>query len=392
MADLLSMYLRTLEACDPRRLIQSAAPAGSPRNVVAIGKCAGSLLDGYPHAISESLAIVPRGYPRPSRGRVVYGGHPAMTGESFEAGAILLRFVEEHDDIAFLISGGGSAVVEGPLERWLTRDDVRIVNDRLVVSGLPISDINIVRKHISAIKGGRLAQRVRGTLVSLIYSDVGTGALADVASGPTLPDPSTKAQAARILARIGECDHIVTRLNDPDFPETEKDAGGSTFLIADNNTLTLTAARLCREDGLVAELWEGQIESPVEEAAAALAERASALADGEVLIAGGEPTVTVRGDGMGGRCSELAVRFALEAADRDLNVEAVFASSDGVDGNSGTAGIHLAGKPVIRDRARVEAALARSDSMSVAREIGAPIVMPATGNNLRDLFLMRLHP
>lgn len=385
---LLEIYLRTLEACDPRRLIAAAAPEDAPQNVVAIGKCAGALLDGYPHPVSAALAVVPRGYPLPSRGSVALGGHPQMSDESFEAGEALLRFVDQHQDITFLISGGGSAAAESPLRPWFTREDLRFVNRRLVASGRPISEINCVRKHLSAIKGGRLSERASGTIVSLIYSDVGTGALADVASGPTLPDPSTKGEAARVLDRIGECDRITERLCDPGLPETPKTATGSVILLADNNTLTLTAARLVREEGLVAQTWEGQIETDVTDAAEALADRASTLDAGENLIAGGEPTVVVRGDGRGGRCSELAVRFALAAEKRGLDIEALFASSDGVDGNSGAAGIHIDRKRVM-NRSRIEEALARSDSMSVIEQIGVPIVIPPTGNNLRDLFLVR---
>ncbi|MGZ8709686.1 MAG: MOFRL family protein, partial [Thermoanaerobaculia bacterium] len=115
--------------------------------------------------------------------------------------------------------------------------------------------------------------------------------------------------------------------------------------------------------------------------------RARALRPGQVLVAGGEPTVVVRGDGRGGRCSELAVRFAMSSA-----CEAVFASSDGVDGNSGVAGIYLPGrleagvaagwKPALRE------ALPRSDSYAVAVQVGEPIMIAPTGNNLRDLFLV----
>jgi hydroxypyruvate reductase len=188
-----------------------------------------------------------------------------------------------------------------------------------------------------------LGDRVRGRCITLVYSDVSTGALHDVASGPTIRSP------------------------------------GEARLVADNETLTITAARLC--DGV--HLAE-QIEGDVSAAARLLATRAGDLEPGQVLVAGGEPTVVVRGAGRGGRCSELAVRFAMES-----DCEALFASSDGVDGNSGTAGVYLPGRRPLPRPAEIEAALARSDSGSIAAQLGEPIMITPTGNNLRDLFLVR---
>src|SRR5207245_491058 len=150
----------------------------------------------------------------------------------------------------------------------------------------------------------------------------------------------------------------------------------------------------------------------VEEAAQRLAERARSLEEGQILVAGGEPTVTTRGNGRGGRCSELAIRFALAWQDDRLGVRAtngprgktsaeamptnaagraglaaLFGSSDGVDGNSGAAGILLT-LPAAVDRAAAEEALRKSDSFSLASRVGEAIMIPPTGNNLRDLFLL----
>src|SRR5207244_4381616 len=110
-------------------------------------------------------------------------------------------------EILFLISGGGSACVEQPLKPWFGERDLIDVNDKLVASGLKIGDINCVRKHLSAIKGGRLAARVKRS-VTLVYSDVSTGALADVASGPTIADATTKDDAIAIVRKLGGCDRI----------------------------------------------------------------------------------------------------------------------------------------------------------------------------------------
>jgi glycerate-2-kinase len=308
-----------------------------PRNVVAIGKCAGLLLDGVAsvHDVESAFVVVPEGYPRPHGGQAAFiGGHPHYTRQSFEAGRRLLEFVNAHDDILFLISGGGSACVEVPL---VDEQEAIRINAGLIASGKTIAEINAERRSISAIKGGRLARRVRGRAVTLVYSDVSTHALHDVASGPTIP-------------------------------------GSEAILIADNTTLVRAAAQIIGDNAVV---LEEQLECDVLEAAAMLAQRASRLRKGEVLVAGGEPTVVVRGTGRGGRCSELAVRFA-----GLCDAPALFASSDGVDGNSGAAGFFLPGgrRPAVPHE--------ESNSFPVATQIGEPIMIAPTGNNLRDLFLV----
>jgi glycerate 2-kinase len=433
--DLRDIYRRTLKRCAPERLIRGCVTPDMPRNVVAIGKCAAPLLEGAAQVIDIGRAFVaiPDGYREPRLdAEVAKGGHPRMTGASFDAGRRLLRFVEECDDILFLISGGGSACVESPLAPWLDEEDVAAANDRLIAAGIPIGEMNIVRKHLSAIKGGRLAARKNcaggaggtmssgihappfpripgttlgmtdgparssGRSVTLVYSDVSTGALADVASGPTLPDPSTKSDAIAILERIGGCDRIVAQLREDSFPESVKHVDDvQVKLIADNNTLTSAAADVAREAGLTVRRWNGQIETDVAAATAALAAEAERLQDGELLVAGGEPTVVVRGEGKGGRCSELAVRVALAMAtleetprEQGRQFSALFGSSDGVDGNSGMAGIYLPRLPVALDAAEAGRELAQSSSTAIAARIGEAIMIPATGNNLRDLFLL----
>ena len=377
------IYLQALAACDPALLVRNALIGDEPRNVVAIGKCAGALMDGVATSmlVKNALVIVPEGYAPSTSFETIRGGHPHITSASFEAGRRVLRFVREHDDILFLISGGGSACAEVPLPPF-DEDDVMRTNARLVRSALPIADINCVRKHLSAIKGGRLGAAVRGRSVTCIYSDVSDGALADVASGPTLPDVTSNEDAARILERLGDCDRIVTLLRHPSTPDSAKRTNTAARLVADNNTLTAAAASIAARDGWVVVRWQGQIESDVDEAAHDLAERVSTLEKGELLVAGGEPTVVVSGSGKGGRCSELALRFALHC---EVKAEVLFASSDGVDGNSGAAGVELK-LPLQSDEIRE--ALARSDSFPLAARLGGAIMIPPTGNNLRDLFLL----
>ncbi|HSP15427.1 MAG TPA: DUF4147 domain-containing protein [Thermoanaerobaculia bacterium] len=392
MIDLESIYRRALRECAPDVLVRRSLHPSMPRTIAAMGKCAGPLIDGVAAEleIDRAFAVIPHGYPEPGwRGNIViaHGGHPQMDRTSFHAGDALLRFVDESDDILFLISGGGSACVEAPLPPF-TRDELIEVNRRLVASSLPIGDINTVRKHLSAIKGGRLAARVHGRSMSLVYSDVSAGAIADVASGPTLADPTTVDEAANILRGLG-LDAMAAKLRD----ETVKQlANTSAKVIADNSTLTSTAARIVSEMDHEPILLPEQVERSVEDAAAMLADRARSLAPSQVLVAGGETTVVIRGSGKGGRCCELAVRFAMRSPNA-----ALFGSSDGVDGSSGVAGVLVERRASSPARRRagtrgapqeIESLLATSDSLAAAEIVGRPIMIPPTGNNLRDLFLV----
>jgi len=379
--DLKTIYFRALEACAAERLVARVLVPDMPRNVVAIGKCAGALLDGL-RDFETAFAAVPDGYRLPrSRADVHRGGHPQISAASFAAGRALLDFVDAHENLLFLISGGGSACVEVPLSPWFDEREVTETNRRLLGSGASIGAMNCVRKHLSAIKGGRLGARVRGTSTTLVYSDVSRGAVADVASGLTLADPTTKREAIAILERIGGFDSVLAKLSEASCPETVKHIERSRVrLIADNDTLTSAAAALAP----AAVRCESQIECDVAEAAKILLDRVSALRSGQILVAGGESTVVTHGDGKGGRCSELAVRVALAATEP---MEALFGSSDGVDGSSGVAGFHVS-LPASFDRGAAERELARSNSLVAAASIGEPLTMVSTGNNLRDLYLL----
>src|SRR6266498_2530244 len=156
---LTQLYLETLDACDPERLVARCVTDDFPRNVVAIGKCAGALLDGFGD-FDAAFVAMPEGYREPrAKNAIVYrGGHPDMTAASFAAGRALRDFVDAHHDVTFLVSGGGAACVEVPLPPH-TEEELISTNRALVASGLPIGEMNRVRRTLSAIKGGRLGGR-----------------------------------------------------------------------------------------------------------------------------------------------------------------------------------------------------------------------------------------
>ncbi|HEU5162031.1 MAG TPA: DUF4147 domain-containing protein, partial [Thermoanaerobaculia bacterium] len=344
----------------------------------------------------RGVAIVPAGYETRDSIHgidVILGSHPYIDDASFDAGSALLRFADSLDAPALvLLSGGASAAAEAPLEPHVSRGEVAALNERLVRSGLPIATINVARKHLSAIKGGRLALRLAPGSESWILSDVPPGRPELVGSGPTAADPSTSVDAATVIASIGgdEAFRIADALRAGSIPETPKRIDHHAIdVLADNRTLVAAAAEIAaarHEAVTIDEPLDGDVES-VAQRLASLIEN---LGAGALAVAGGEPTVEVVGGGRGGRCSELALRLLRIAQARALPwFSALIGSSDGRDGNSGTAGyvIEWGGSP-LASLAEIGAALASSDAHAVASRVGFPIQLPPTGNNLRDIMMM----
>jgi hydroxypyruvate reductase len=394
-ATLVDVYQGALERCAPERLVRETIAglglADGVVDVVAIGKCAGRLFDGAATSLDvrSSLVCVPAGYPRPTHpAEVMEGTHPQVGPESFAAGRRAEEFVRHSDrHLLFLVSGGGSASVELPLRPWFDEDDLSHANAMLVRSALNIERINTARKHLSAIKGGRLALLAERS-TTLIYSDVAADNEHEVASGPSVPDRTTNEEAAAVLQTVDDsrCRSLAERLLDRAVPDTPKVLPrASAHLIADNRTLLGSAGELAG-----AAIIDREFNDHVEAVAESLHRELRNAPAGTIVIAGGEPVVRVSGRGRGGRCTELAVRFARRcAADPLGEVHALFASSDGLDGNSGIAGVVMSWDRRFRlDRAAFERAVAGSDTLALAIEIGQPIRIPPTGNNLRDIFMM----
>jgi glycerate 2-kinase len=392
-----SVYLEALEATAPERLVAEALslePALQALPVVAIGKAAASMAAGAGPRIARSLVVAPAGYATAALDplvEVVLGGHPEIGPASFAAGRRLIEFVRSSSSpLLVLLSGGASAAAEVPLEPWFGESEVARINSILIRSGLPIESINAVRKHVSAIKGGRLARYLPPGSSALIYSDVPRGRPELVGSGPLHGDLSTKQEAAEILESTGEPFAIAAAriIRDPSFPETPKSTAISSRTLADNATLVEAAAAAVPKRGLQAAIGEEEVAGDVEGVARQFAGIVHSLAPGSVWVGGGEPTVVVRGRGEGGRCSELALRFlraAREGGLRDFTV--LFGSSDGVDGSSGAAA-YLLDDRSDAGATEIAAALEGSDSAPLAAAAAEAIIMRPNGNNLRDLYLL----
>jgi len=387
------IYLDAIARCAPAPLVASHARSGRFAWLLSFGKCAIAMARGAVDAgvPARGIAVAPGGYGDrrmlPPGIVLLKGSHPDVTELSVEAARAALAKASSNEGACLVLaSGGGSACVEAPLAPHFDLRLVSAINRALVRGGLDIVAINTVRKHLSAIKGGRLGALLDPASRTLVYSDVPRGRGALVASGPTLADESTNEDAATILESLGTEEAFVAAklLRGGSVPESPKRLGIAFEVIADNATLVAAAAGASGERGFRAGIVVDGIDGDVRDAARALAREAATLAPGEMLVAGGEPTVRVAGDGRGGRCSELAARFALE--DRGGHL-ALFGSSDGVDGSSPAAAV-LVYREIELPPGDVEEALARSDSAALIGALGEAIIMEPTGNNLRDLYLV----
>ncbi len=403
MVDLVTIYLAALARCDPAALVAGRIAARPDRKrgpVVALGKCALRMAAGLARGgwQGRGLAIVPAGYEtneRPGGFELVLGSHPDVDGASFVAGDALLRFADAlREPALILLSGGASAAAEAPLAPHVAPGDIATINEELVRSGLPIARINVARKHLSAIKGGRLALRLPDGSETWIVSDVPPGRPELVGSGPTAADPSTSNEAADVLMSLETevARRVASLLRTGAIAETPKRLDHRLEVLADNRTLVAAAAQVAAESNAGASIRtiDAQLDDDVEGVASALAVIIGQLEPGSIAIAGGEPTVKVRGTGNGGRCSEVALRLHRAAALRELPpFSALVGSSDGRDGNSGAAGYVVewgGGSQAWLDA--IGPALAASDAHPLAARLGRAIEIPPTGNNLRDIMMM----
>jgi glycerate-2-kinase len=346
-----------------------------------------------------------------SKCRVTVGGHPvpnegSLTGA--EQIVELLRRADQESLVIFLVSGGGSALVEKPLDETITLDDLQQLNRLLVNSGATIREINAVRKHLSAIKGGRLAQRAfPARQVSLYVSDVNPEDYSTIASGPTRPDDTTLEDVFAVIERFRLADKlppsIAQIIQDRRLEETPKPGDdvfltSSHHLIMDNMTAMKTAESLAREKGLIVAIADDLIEGHYRDVADELLRRLivlSAAHRGETvcLISGGEVSCPVKGKGVGGRNQEFVLYSALKLVELagDGEIAVLSAGTDGIDGISpatGAAADSFTMAASFDNGLDPYAYLENNDSYTFFNCLGDAIVTGPTGNNVRDLRIM----
>jgi len=299
-----------------------------------------------------------------------------------------------------MFSGGASAMLALPPE-GMSITAKQAITDALLKSGASIAEINTVRKHLSAIKGGRLAALAPpARLVTMVISDVIGNDPSVIGSGPTSPDPTTYADALAVLERYGITEpekalDLLKRGAAGELPETIKPGdpcfdGTETIMIADNRMALDAAAKRARKLGMEPRILTHELAGDVADAARWLADQAKAAKPSGApvcLLSGGETTVKVTGSGTGGRNTELALRFAFEIEGME-NVAMVSAGTDGVDGPTDAAGAGVDGSTVARAREKgldPEAYLRENDSYTFFEQAGGLIKTEPTGTNVMDV-------
>ena len=382
--------------------------------VVSFGKAGWVTHDALREVLGEEYApergvIVSNVPPRnvPAGFAAFHAGHPVPNQQSFAAADAILDLLREADEqtlIFFLISGGGSALVEKPILPGVTLADMQALNKLLVGCGAGIEKINAVRKHLSAVKGGRLREAAgKAHTVTLMLSDVPEGIPATIASGPTLPDPSTVEDCYRVIDEFGLLEKLPGSFREAfarqQLVETPKEGAGvfarGQAMVLLSNTDVLEAARRAAEArGFAVEAETRCNEWPYDRAAVLLLERLEelrALHPGQpvAVVAGGEVLVEVTGAGQGGRNQAFVLHCVEKIAGQPVAV--LSAGTDGIDGNSPAAGAVAGGETLARAREKgleCREYFSRSDSFSFFDALGDAIVTGPQQNNLRDLRLL----
>jgi len=375
--------------------------------VIAIGKAAHTMLETLMAQTGPILeGIVACSHPPQAQEpgfRYFLGGHPLPNAESVRAARAILKYLSQLNEqtlVIYLISGGGSAIVEAFREEEISLEDLIATYKVLVHCGATIAEINAIRKHLSATKGGRLAQRAfPARQVSIMVSDVPENSLDALASGPTMPDSSTTADCYRIAQSYGIAPQLPPSVR-PWFEqraleETPK-AGDAAFTCArfwpvlSSASVAEAAAALLAQHGFAVEIDHSPDDWPYDRAAEYLIGRVRELRKGVsrvALVSAGEITVRVVSEGgVGGRNQHFVMYCAQKI--KGENIAVLSGGTDGIDGNSPAAGAVADGTTVSRAE-KIGTDLGRAfetfSSFPVFEKLGDLIMTGPTGNNVRDL-------
>ncbi|MGE4251902.1 MAG: glycerate kinase [Parvibaculaceae bacterium] len=396
-----ALFTAAIAAADPHLRVPPFLPRPPKGRTIVVG--AGKASAAMALAVEQhwegelsGLVITRYGHGAPCRRiEIVEASHPVPDASGRDAAlrlGELVRGLSADDLVLCLISGGGSALLAAPAP-GLTLEDKQNVNRQLLASGAPISEMNCVRKHLSALKGGRLAVAAYpAEVVSLIISDVPGDDPAIVASGPTVPDPTTREDALAILRKYKfDLPAHVWAFLETEAAETPK-PGDSRFarvrteMIAAPAQSLAAAAKLARDAGYrVIDLGD-RIEGEAREVAHAQAAQALSTKGPAIILSGGETTVTLTGKGRGGRNAEFALALAI-ALDGKANISAIAGDTDGIDGSEDNAGALVMADTLARAREKgldAKAFLAKNDAYSFFAELGDLVVTGPTRTNVND--------
>ena len=383
---------------------------------ISIGKASLAMARGLAELLSpdfraEGIVVAPTtASAMPEGFREIVAGHPVPDKGSFAAGRAILDLLAATNQqtlVLFLLSGGGSALVELPLDPGVALEDMQALNRVLVTCGASIDEMNAVRKHLSAVKGGRLAVAAGAAMkITLGVTDVPEGQESALASGPTLPDPTTVSDACGVVRRYGLLSklppNIRTRFEHPDsIPETPKagdpafDSRRAAFQILLGRHDLFHSAHHASESAEFITVCDNTTDNwPVEKAVDFLLAQLEALKQANpgksvAVIADGEVSSPVTGDGTGGRNLAFVLDCVKKIAGKKIAV--LSAGTDGIDGSSPAAGAVADSESLARAQSLgLDPAdyFRRSDSYAFFRTLGDTIETGPTGNNLRDLRIL----
>jgi glycerate 2-kinase len=402
------MFDAAVAAAQPALCVPKALPP-KPKGrtiVVGAGKASAAMALAFEQAWDapvEGLIVTRYGHGAPCRRiEIVEAAHPVPDDSGTRAAARMLQMVQnltQDDLVVALISGGGSALLSRPAD-GISVEEKRAVNRALLKSGAPIGEMNCVRKHLSAIKGGRLAAAAHPAQVySLIISDVPGDDLTAVASGPTVADPTTFAEARAIIAKYAievpqsVTRHLQTAQDETPKPGDKRLASVQSRLIASPQKSLEAAAEVGRTAGIQPLILGDAIEGEARDvgtvmAGIALQARrfAQPIKPPCVFISGGETTVTVKGNGAGGRNVEFLMALALKL-NGATGIHALAADTDGIDGARDVAGAFVSPDTLTRARQLgidPWAALANNDGHGYFEKLGDQIITGPTLTNVND--------
>jgi hydroxypyruvate reductase len=423
----LEIFAEALRAVDARaatrqavRILEKDFSFSSPIYVVSIGKAglrmALGLNDTLGEKISRGIVTAPpelTEHSLASHWQSFKGGHPLPNDASLAAAQAVFNILERANAeaalVIFLISGGGSAMIEWPVNEEITLADLRKANRQLVECGASISEINAVRRAFSAVKGGALARRaLRAKAVTFIVSDTNPGDEANVASGPTLSpsrnslDPLDVITHYRLEKSLPSAILRTIHAGQDATHQRPPQESHPCHVILDNRTAIKAAVQKARELGYVTELAKDISEQPIAEGCVLLLSRMSSLwknsdsnTKGVCLISGGEFSCPVRGEGSGGRNVETVLRCAVRLSESQKQTRhhtvVLSAGSDGIDGNSPCAGAIADENSIHRAQLvglDASSFLERSDSYSFFEQLDDAITIGATGTNVRDVRIL----
>ena len=402
------MFGAAIAAAQPARCVPPYLPEPPVGRLLVIG--AGKASAAMAQAVEdhwsgplEGLVVTRYGYAVPCRRiEIVEAAHPVPDAAGLAAAQRILdrvRGLGPNDTVLCLISGGGSALLPLP-GAGLTLADKQAINRALLNSGATISEMNCVRRHLSAIKGGRLAAAAHpARVVTLLISDVPGDNPMDIASGPTVADPTTCADALAILARYGidlppaARTRLESGVGETVKPGDSRLAGSATHLIATPQMALEAAATVARRAGLAVHILGDSLEGEARDVGTVMAGitrqvalRGQPFPPPCVLLSGGETTVTVRGHGRGGRNVEFLLALGI-ALDGQPGIHALAGDTDGVDGQEDIAGAYLAPDTLARAWAqgiKPRDRLANNDGHGFFQTLGDAVITGPTLTNVND--------